>query len=75
MGKFEEPYYIVDFVPFIFPNEDYAKFESYLDKNYKKYFSKKIIFVLYSLMFYYDSHLYLEWKAEEPPFPEYQKKI
>lgn len=70
----EEKYYIIDFVPFTFPNQDYANFEDYLDKNYKEEFSKKIIFVLYSLMFYYDSHLYLEWEVEEPPFPQYHKK-
>ncbi|MBP2058585.1 hypothetical protein J2Z60_001770 [Lactobacillus colini] len=32
----EEEYYIVDFVPFTFPNPDYADLENYLDKNYKK---------------------------------------
>lgn len=70
----KEKYYIVDFIPFSFPNEDYARFENYLDKNYKKQFSKKIIFILYSLMFYYNSHLYLEWDIEEPPFLQYHKK-
>ncbi|MBP2058584.1 hypothetical protein J2Z60_001769 [Lactobacillus colini] len=30
--------------------------------------------MLYSLMFYYDSHLYLEWEIAEPPFPQYHKK-
>ena len=70
----EEKYYIVDFVPFTFPNEDYGILEEYLDKNYKKQFSKKIIFLLYSLMFYYDSHLYLEWEVQEPPFPQFYRK-
>ena len=50
----------LDFVPFIFPNEDFAELANYLDKNYKPDFAKKIAFIAFAIIYNYDSHIFLD---------------
>lgn len=66
--------YYVDFVPFVFQNENYTELENFLDKDYKKQYAKKIEFIAFSLMYYYDCHVYLDDELEDNPFLEYRQK-
>lgn len=68
--------YMVDFVPFTFPNEDYFDLEIFLDKHYKADFAKKIIFIAFAVMYYYDSQVYFNSIADvsNPIFEKYDGK-
>lgn len=66
--------YMVDFVPFTFPNEDYFDLEIFLDKHYKADFAKKIIFIAFAVMYYYDSQAYIDRDFSNPDFEKYKNK-
>lgn len=65
--------YYVDFVPFTFPDRNYAELDDYLETHYKETSAKKIIFIAFSLMYYYDCHVYLDEKMSES-FSNFKKK-
>ncbi len=50
----------LDFVPFTFPNEDFAELADYVDKNYKPVFAKKITFIAFAIIYNYDSRIFLD---------------
>ena len=52
-------HYYVDFVPITFMNEDFAELADYLAINYKPDFAKKIIFIAFTILCYYDSAVFL----------------
>lgn len=66
--------YMIDFVPFTFSNEDYFDLEIFLDKHYKADFAKKIIFIAFSVMYYYDSQAYIDRDFSNPDFEKYKNK-
>lgn len=61
--------YYIDFTPFSFPNEDYFELEEFLDKKFKKIFSKKIIFIVFSIIYSYESYIFLDNDSVEPIYP------
>lgn len=63
-------YYYIDFVPITFPNEDYSELSEYLNKDFKPHFAKKIIFIAFTILYYYDSHVFLDDTDEKPLYPK-----
>lgn len=66
--------YYIDFVPFTFQNEDYAELEAYLNNHYKKVFAAKIKFIAFSLIYYYDSYIYLDQEVADSLYPDLKDK-
>ncbi|MPW14624.1 hypothetical protein [Lactobacillus helveticus] len=69
----ERKCHYVDFVPFTFPDRNYAELDDYLETHYKETYAKKIIFIAFSLMYYYDCHVYLDEEMSES-FSNFKKK-
>lgn len=70
--------YIIDFVPITFPdadyNKDYPEFQEYLDKHYKSDFAEKIIFIAFTIIFYYDSSIWFDDTFSGTRFDKLQHK-
>lgn len=66
--------YLVDFVPFTFPNEDYFELEKYLEKSYKSKYAEKIVFIAFTLMYYYDCSVFLDNDVEDSIYPDLLNK-
>ena len=62
--------YYIDFVPITFPNEDYSELSEYLNKDFKPHFAKKIIFIAFTILYYYDSHVFLDDTDQKPLYPK-----
>lgn len=65
--------YFVDFVPFTFPNENYWELEEYLEDEYKSEYAKKITFVAFMLIYYYECNIFLD-EVDLPIYPDLEKK-
>ena len=60
--------YYIDFVPITFPNEDYSELADYLEKNYKSDFANKIVFIAFTILYYYDSQVFIDkWDKDTDP--------
>lgn len=66
--------YLVDFVPFTFPNEDYFELEKFLEKSYKSKYAEKIVFISFTLMYYYDCSVFLDNDVEDSIYPDLLNK-
>lgn len=66
--------YLVDFVPFTFPNEDYFELEKFLEKSYKSKYAEKIVFIAFTLMYYYDCSVFLDNDVEDSIYPDLLNK-
>lgn len=66
--------YLVDFVPFTFPNEDYFELEKYLEKSYKSKYAEKIVFIAFTLMYYYDCSVFLDNDVEDSIYSDLLNK-
>lgn len=62
--------YYVDFVPITFQNADFAELADYLEKHYKKDFAKGIIFTAFTILYYYESVVYLDNDCDDPVYPD-----
>ena len=70
----ESETYLVDFVPFTFPNEDYFELEKFLQKSYKAKYAEKVVFIAFTLMYYYDCSVFLDNDVEESIFSDLLNK-
>lgn len=70
----ESKAYLVDFVPFTFPNEDYFELEKFLEKSYKAKYAEKIVFIAFALMHYCDCSVFLDNDVKESIFPDLLNK-
>lgn len=61
--------YYIDFSPFAFPRDDYFELEQFLDKNFKKEFSKRIKFIAFNIIYNYESYIFLDNDSTEPIYP------
>lgn len=61
--------YYIDFSSLTFPNEDYFELEEFLDKYYKKDFSKKIKFIVLSIIYHYKSSIFLDIDVAKALYP------
>lgn len=66
--------YYIDFVPFTFQNEDYGRLETYLNKHYKLQFANKIKFITFTIIYYYDSYVYLDERVANALYPDLKNK-
>ena len=66
--------YYIDFSPFTFPSEEYYELEGFLDKHYKKSFSKKVKFIAFSILYNYKSYIFLDTNSAEPIYPDLMNK-
>lgn len=66
--------YYIDFSSLTFPNEDYFELEEFLDKHYKKDFSKKIKFIVLSIIFHYKASIFLDNDVAKALYPNLANK-
>ncbi|QQP29463.1 hypothetical protein [Lactobacillus ultunensis] len=70
----ENDNYYIDFTPFTFSNKKYFELEEFLDKHYKKCFSKKVKFIAFSIIYNYKSYIFLDTNSAEPIYPNLMNK-
>ncbi|BDR60974.1 hypothetical protein [Lactobacillus xylocopicola] len=69
LGKGKDNY-LIDFVPVTFQNDDFNDLAAYLEIHFKPDFVKKITFIAFTIMHYYESYVFLDNHDVEPLYPE-----
>lgn len=66
--------YYIDFSSLTFPNEDYFELEAFLDKYYKQDFSNKIKFIVLSIIYHYQTNIFLDSDVANALYPNLVNK-